>query len=81
MKAQTRADRRQWEQYQAAAAAFPEAAEAGRSLAASIIANDQAKRKEMEEIFGLEEMQARYPEAYKGGFSKLVDRIRQNIPW
>ncbi len=51
------------------------AAELGRRLAARAIAENPAQKKLVEDIYGVAYAKMRYPEAYRSGFGKLLDRI------
>ena len=76
-----RSELKEWDDYRVAAQAFPEAAERGRLLAASRIAEDQEVRNRMEDRYGLDFCKAQYPEAYKSGFIARIGQIWKNIPW
>ena len=62
-----------------AANAFPEAAERGRLLAASRIADDPETRKRMEDRYGVEFCRTQYPEAYKSGFLEKIAAVWKSI--
>ncbi len=51
------------------------AMEAGRRLAARAIAENPEQRKRVEDAVGLEYAMHLYPEAYRSGFGKFLDRI------
>lgn len=70
-----------WAQYRVQKQAFPEAAERGRLLAASRIAGDPDVRKRMEDAYGVDFCKGMYPEAYRTGFIKLLDRVKDALPW
>lgn len=72
---------RSWAQHRHAAFLDPEAAERGRLLSAQVIMDDPDARKRVEAEFGVEFCRAQYPEAYKTGFTKLLDRVRLLTPW
>lgn len=54
--------------------------ERGRLMAAKVIANDNEKRKELEQRYGVDVIRNQYPEAYRKTsetqFGRLLDRIR-----
>ena len=52
------------------------AAERGRLLAARAIAENADQRKRVEDMFGVAYCRNRYPEAYRSGFGKFMDRMR-----
>ena len=70
-----------WDNYRVASQAFPEAAERGRLLAAALIADDPIARKRVEDAYGVEFCRANYPEAYKAGFTRMMDRFRSGLRW
>jgi len=72
---------RGWEAYRINRLAFPEAAEKGRLLAASLMVEDETTRKRMEDRYGVEFCRLNYPEAYRSGFGNLLDKIRRWIPF
>lgn len=51
------------------------AMEKGRLMAARVIAEDEGKRKELEARYGSDVIRQRYPEAYRSGFFRMLDRI------
>lgn len=59
----------------------PDAAERGRLLAAQKIASEPETRKRMEDHFGFAFCRVQYPEAYRSGWSRLLDRVRTLTPW
>lgn len=71
----------EWEKYKAQRQAFPDAAERGRLLAASLIIESEETRKRMEDRYGVDFCRINYPEAYRSGFGKLLDKIRRFTPW
>lgn len=58
-----------------------EARERGRLMTAQGMASDPEGRKRVEDAVGVAYCRARYPEAYREGFSRMLDRVRQAIPW
>lgn len=76
-----RATLKDWEDYRVARQANPEAAERGRLLAASLIVESAETRKRMEDRYGVELCAKMYPEAYRSGFGKLLDKVRRFIPF
>lgn len=70
-----------WANYRLQKQAFPEAAERGRLLAAMRIAEDPDSRKRVEEAYGVDFCKQMYPEAYRTGFTKLLDRVKIALPW
>lgn len=58
-----------------------EAAERGRLLTAHGMAVDPEGRARLEASYGIEYCRRRYPEAYRRGFSKVLDKLRSKIPW
>ncbi len=68
-----------WNAYRGMAKADPVAAEKGRLLAAHMILNDPEARERVESAYGVEFCRANYPEAYKSGFLRFLDRIRISI--
>lgn len=77
----TRETRQEWERYAANRAAFPEAAERGRLLAAARMADDAEARKRVEDAYGVDFCRQMYPEAYKKGAIRLIDKVWKLIPW
>jgi hypothetical protein len=73
-------DLKGWEDYRVLRAADPVAAEKGRLLAANMISNDADARKRMEDRYGIEFCRNMYPEAYRAGYLKLLDKVRQALP-
>lgn len=71
----------EWEKFRQNKQAYPEAAERGRLLAASLISESLETRKRMEARFGIEFCMKMYPECYKSGFGNLLDKIRRWIPF
>lgn len=55
------------------------AQERGRALAARAIANNPEQRKIVESTYGEDYCKRRYPEAYRSGFGKILDRIRTSF--
>jgi hypothetical protein len=51
------------------------AKERGRRLAAQAIANNPEQKRHIESIYGVEACRRRYPEAYKRGFGRFLDRV------
>jgi len=51
------------------------AREKGRLLAAQAIAHNPDQKKRVEDIFGVEYCKRRFPEAYRSGFGKVLDKI------
>lgn len=51
------------------------AAESGRRLAARAIAENPDQRKIVEDTYGVAYCQMRYPEAYRSGFGRFLDRM------
>ena len=72
---------RHWDTYRAARHMDPDAAERGRLMTAHKLAEDPEARKRVEEAYGVEFCKAQYPEAYRGGFGRLLDRVRSLTPW
>ena len=70
-----------WTQYRVMKQAFPEAAERGRLLAASRIADDADVRKRMEDRYTVDVCKQMYPEAYEAGHMSLIDRIKASFGW
>lgn len=62
-------------------AAFPSEAERGRLLTAQGMASDSEGRKRMEDAFGIDFCRQQYPEAYRGGFARMLDRVRAMTKW
>jgi hypothetical protein len=58
-----------------------EAAERGRLMTAHGMAVDSEGRARLEAAYGIEYCRNRYPEAYKSGFSRMLDNLRAKIPW
>jgi hypothetical protein len=52
------------------------ARERGRLMAARKVAEDPDARKRVEDTYGIPYCKRRYPEAYRSGFLRLMDRIR-----
>lgn len=64
----------------------PVLAERGRVAAAHELANNPAKRKEIEEAFGVEICRQMYPEVYRNigsrtGFASAFDKVRSLLRW
>lgn len=77
---------RDWMTFRRLRAEDPDAAEAGRLMAAHQIMNDPEARARVEETFGIEACMAQYPEAYQdtrrfSGVYKFLERVRSAIPW
>lgn len=70
-----------WTDYRLKKAAFPEAAERGRLLAATRMADDLEARKRVEDAYGAEFCRKMYPEAYQSGHVSLIRRLWDAIPW
>ena len=75
-----------WQRYKAESLVNPDAAERGRLITAHGMANDPDGRKRVEDAFGLDYCRKVYPEAYsvarmRFGFSRILDRVRELIPW
>ena len=51
------------------------AREKGRLLAAQAIAHNPDQRKKVEDLFGVEYCKRRFPEAYRSGFGRILDKI------
>ena len=51
------------------------AREKGRLLAAQAIAHNPDQKKRVEDAFGVDYCKRRFPEAYRSGFGRLLDRI------
>jgi hypothetical protein len=71
----------EWFKFRQFKMADPDAAEKGRLMTAHGMASDPEGRKRMEEEFGLEFCMSMYPEAYKKGFARVLDKAKQMIPW
>lgn len=69
-----------WDTFKKLKLIHPDEAEKGRLYAASIIAQDPEARKRVEDGYGLEFCKRMYPEAYQGGFSRFLDKIKSLIP-
>ena len=61
-------------------AADPVAAEKGRLVAANFISNDPEARKRVEDAYGVEFCKQMYPEAYRTGFLRMLDKVRDSLP-
>jgi hypothetical protein len=72
---------RDWAAYRQMRAMDPGAAERGRLMTAQGMACDPERRAFMEAELGEEFCRRTYPEAYRRGFAKLLDRVREAIPW
>lgn len=70
-----------WFKFKRIAQEQPDAAERGRLMTAQLLASDPERRQRQEEMFGIDFCRAQYPEVYRGGFAKLLDRVRGAIPW
>lgn len=70
-----------WNLYRQMKAVYPEAAERGRLLAASRMADDPEARKRVENAYGIEFCRKMYPEVYKSGFIKLLNKVWKLLPW
>jgi hypothetical protein len=73
--------KRGWGHYRMLRAMDQDAAEKGRLTAAHVIASDPEARQRVEDAFGLEFCAKMYPEAYRSGFMRILDRARQAIGW
>ncbi len=51
------------------------AREKGRLLAAQAIAHNPDQKKRVEDMFGVEYCKRRFPEAYRSGFGRILDKI------
>jgi hypothetical protein len=51
------------------------AREKGRLLAAQAIAHNPDQKKKVEDLYGVDYCKRRFPEAYKSGFGRVLDRI------
>ena len=51
------------------------AREKGRLLAAQAIAHNPDQKKRVEDMFGIEYCKRRFPEAYRSGFGRILDKI------
>ncbi len=51
------------------------AKERGRLLAARALAGNPEQRKRVEDVYGVDYCKRRYPEAYRSGFGKILDRV------
>jgi hypothetical protein len=72
---------RDWASYRQAAAVFPDAAERGRLIAAHEMAENLEARKRVEDIYGVEFCRLEFPEAYKSGTARFLERVRWLVPW
>jgi len=70
-----------WRRFRQAAFIDPDAAERGRLMAAHRIASDPEARARVEAELGREVCRANWPEAYRSKFFKLIDKVREAIPW
>jgi hypothetical protein len=70
-----------WAHFRHARVIDPDAAERGRLMAAHRIASDPAARARVEKELGVEVCRANWPEAYRSQFFKLIDKVRDAIPW
>ncbi len=70
-----------WAQYKVLRAMDGDAAEKGRLTAAHSIASDPEARRRVEDAFGVEFCVKMYPEAYRSGFSRFLDRVRDAVRW
>jgi hypothetical protein len=61
--------------------AYPVAAERGRLMTAHLMASDPEARKRGEDAFGVDFCRNMYPEAYRSGFGRALDRLRALTPW
>ena len=51
------------------------ARERGRLLAVQAIAHNPDQKKRVEDMFGVDYCKRRFPEAYRSGFGKILDKI------
>ncbi len=70
-----------WHKYRQLRVTDPDAAERGRLTAAHTIASDPEARKRVEDAFGVAFCAAQYPEAYRSGFGRFLDRMKASIGW
>ena len=70
-----------WSKYKLLRMSDPDAAERGRLMTAHKIASSSEDRQRMEDEFGVDVIRQMYPEAYRGGFARLLDRVRDLTPW
>lgn len=70
-----------WFRFKQMREANPDAAERGRLMTAHGMANDPDGRKRMEDTFGIEFCKVNYPECYRSGWGKLLDKVRAVTPW
>lgn len=72
---------RHWDTFRALRVGDPDAAERGRLLTAQLMADDPEAKKRGEEAFGVDFCRVQYPEAYRSGFGRMLDRVRLLTPW
>ena len=71
----------EWAKFRQDAAAFPDAAERGRLIAAHTMAEDAEAKKRVEDVYGVEVSRQMFPEAYKSGTARFLERVRRAVPW
>jgi len=64
-----------WARYRHIATMFPDAAERGRLMTAVAMRDDHEGRKRVEDAVGIELCMKLYPEAYKGGFARWLEKV------
>ena len=72
---------RDWARYRRDAAIYPDAAELGRLIAAHEMAENPEAKRRVEQVYGVEFCRIEFPEAYRSGFARMLERVRRAIPW